>query len=195
VRRWLVPLAALAAVAAILTGARALAGDKPSGETRAVGDQAGGSGPAYWCGSVDQRTDGGAAAAECDRIAVDTGRRSAVSTSQRQAAMSAAQSVMRVVSGIPFALDCDPQCTGRTATPLPRRGTNDPGAVQAALRRAGYRDAVARLARSDDPAPAGTTVYAVPVPGGCVVGYQRGIAGAGNLTITGRLPGGHCLTP
>jgi hypothetical protein len=63
-----------------------------------------------------------------------------------------------------------------------------------ALRRAGFTDSVARVARTDDPAPPGIVVYAVGDGPACIVGYTDGTSTLGRY-IAGRRPDGTCLAP
>jgi hypothetical protein len=79
-----------------------------------------------------------------------------------------------------------------------RNGTEKPGplevdAVRRALAYVGYPDAVVRLARPDDPAPAGGIVYAVPVRDACIVGYLATLKGPYSGGAAGRYPDGTCL--
>ncbi|WP_143448689.1 hypothetical protein [Kineosporia sp. A_224] len=70
-----------------------------------------------------------------------------------------------------------------------------PEDVLVTLRAAGFRQSQARPARTDDPAPAGSLVYAVQVPGGCLVGSLAvGDAGRDDgPTVVGTLPDRSCL--
>jgi hypothetical protein len=68
------------------------------------------------------------------------------------------------------------------------------GALQAALRVAGYRDTVVRLARPDDTmAVPGSVVYAVGDGPFCLLGYRIASTGTVSEHVDGRLPDGRCL--
>lgn len=77
--------------------------------------------------------------------------------------------------------------------PPPARTSED---VLVTLRAAGSRQSQARTARTDDPAPAGSLVYAVQVPGGCLVGYLTagGTGRDDGPTVVGTLPDRSCLS-
>jgi hypothetical protein len=63
--------------------------------------------------------------------------------------------------------------------------------VRQALTGAGYRDALVRVARPDDPAPRGSVLVAVPAGAACVVIHHNGYP---HRTVAGRLPDGSCLS-
>ena len=65
--------------------------------------------------------------------------------------------------------------------------------VRTALGKAGHRTAVIRTARSDDPAPVGSVLVAVPTGRECILLFAEG--GASRSWVAGRLPGGRCLDP
>jgi hypothetical protein len=65
--------------------------------------------------------------------------------------------------------------------------------VRQRLLRAGYRQVVARPARSYDPAPLGSVVHAVPIGTACLIGYQFTWDHVDADTAMGTLPGGGCL--
>ncbi|WP_250002115.1 hypothetical protein [Actinoplanes sp. M2I2] len=66
--------------------------------------------------------------------------------------------------------------------------------IRRVLRDEGFPDAVVRLARPDDPAPAGAVMYAVTLPGDiCIVADVELGNGARPADITGTLPSGRCL--
>jgi hypothetical protein len=70
--------------------------------------------------------------------------------------------------------------------------------ARASLARVGFPDAVVRIARPDDPAPAGSLLYAVRVESACVVGHIEGIPRGypspdGRQDVLGLLPGGRCV--
>jgi hypothetical protein len=66
--------------------------------------------------------------------------------------------------------------------------------IVSVLRQAGFGSAVVRLAGDQDPAPAGTVIYAIEAGPGCVVGHQRGVGARGSWQVVGRLPDGGCLS-
>ncbi|MBI4939354.1 MAG: hypothetical protein HY830_01240 [Actinobacteria bacterium] len=71
-----------------------------------------------------------------------------------------------------------------------------PDGVLVTLRAAGFRQSQARPARAGDPAPAGSLVYAVQVPGGCLVGSLTvdGTGADDGPAVVGTLPDRSCLT-
>jgi len=81
------------------------------------------------------------------------------------------------------------------ACDAPRSTTEaDVATVRAALTRSGYPDAVVRLERPGDPAPDGSVVYAVRLPGDrCVVAYAAPGLVPGGTGLSGLLPSGECL--
>jgi hypothetical protein len=69
----------------------------------------------------------------------------------------------------------------------------DVDAVARSLDESGFPGAVVRLARSDDPAPHGSIIYAVPVEDVCVVGHLETLRGGGGSVLLGKLGDGTCL--
>jgi hypothetical protein len=63
-----------------------------------------------------------------------------------------------------------------------------------ALRQAGYRDAVVRVARADDIAVHGSIVYAAGDGPFCVIGYRAVATGGTGERVDGRLSDGRCIT-
>jgi hypothetical protein len=113
----------------------------------------------------------------------------------REAAATAKASLERAVAG--HALEQCNRVRGDTC----RRHLAEESAdvtveeVVQALRTAGLTGAEVRAAAPGDPAPAGRVVYAVPVAGSCVIGYQKTRQGAEFTFVAGRRPDGRCLRP
>ncbi|KJK40110.1 hypothetical protein UK23_40570 [Lentzea aerocolonigenes] len=84
-------------------------------------------------------------------------------------------------------------CT-RSTTKHPPTST-EAEATHQSLIREGFPDSAVRIARSDDPAPAGSLLYAVQVGAEtCIVGHVIELpGGGGGGFIGGLLPGGRCL--
>jgi hypothetical protein len=87
---------------------------------------------------------------------------------------------------------CDPEvgfCMGR-----PPATDEDVALVRQVLRDEGFPNAIVRLARPEDPAPAGAIMYAVALPGGiCIVSDVEPGNGPLPRDISGTLPDGQCL--
>lgn len=131
------------------------------------------------------------AEAVCSRMAADIGRRRRLTPAELSAAEAAGRRASAALGDLAAAdqtTSCDQQaCSVRGGAPRPA----DVPAAEAALARAGFPGAMVRLARADDPAPAGSLLYGVPAGGGCVLGWQNG--DGGSETYGGPLPGGGCL--
>jgi hypothetical protein len=90
--------------------------------------------------------------------------------------------------GSPTARTCDPSDKPHPPT------TADVETARSALVRLGYPGIVVRIARPDDPAPAGALIYAARVGPVCVVGHRETVPGGpGQHTVMGLLPGDRCL--
>jgi hypothetical protein len=63
------------------------------------------------------------------------------------------------------------------------------------LAAAGFDDVTVRMARPDDPAPAGSVIYAVAVGPACVLLDQTEPGPPGDEQIVGKRPDGNCLAP
>ena len=172
--RWSIAWFAFAAVFA-LTGATALVlphvapvfGAGKEGVTAA----AAGSRGAVAC--VVDRGDPG----YCLRFARDVARRAPLTADERRLGEPEARQLDAVV---------------RRAYPSPGEAPAD--ALRAALAGAGYTGSVVRVARPDDPAPAGSVLFAVPIGAGCVVGHTDAGRGTATSALVGQLPGGTCLS-
>ncbi len=126
----------------------------------------------------------------CHRIAEDTFRRARLTDGQRRAGERHRDAVRRA---IPV----------RTDTECPAVSPSEPcglvyvvpraDRVERALVAAGYAGTIARVARPDDPAPAGAVLYAVPVETACLLAYLLPSDGYGEVRVEGRLPDGTCL--
>lgn len=134
----------------------------------------------------------------CDRYGMDFAQRARITQAQR----AEADEVHRqLTSALPRVEPGKPTCIAVRATD---RAVQNPPCVIAfvppsaeqvrrAVIAAGYKDAVVRTARSDDPAPAGSVLVAVEVGPACVLAYTHRITSQG--TVAGRLPSGRCLGP
>jgi hypothetical protein len=133
----------------------------------------------------------------CGRLAKDYFARRRLSPEQQAALADEARQVQNaiVVPHHPYTTCMsgpDAPCAYRNPAPT----ALDVVSVRAALTAAGYSPVVARLARPDDPAPAGALIYAVPVPPGCLVGYISGGGSfSGGAIPIGTYPDGTCLHP
>jgi hypothetical protein len=83
------------------------------------------------------------------------------------------------------------QCAGISPGPQPTQAHVD--ALHKTLVDAGFGGAIIRLARTDDPAPKNTIIYAVPVGEACVIGYMQGLGNGGGHQVLAPLPDGRCL--
>jgi len=127
------------------------------------------------------------AAQDCERRAKDFAARARLSESDRAAARSRLPDARAAIESV--------KCTedGCQRGEIQPQGGPAPDPVQLELARralvaAGFEDVTVRQARPDDPAPAGTTVYAAAVGPACIV-----LVEGGSEQILGRLPDGHCL--
>jgi hypothetical protein len=129
----------------------------------------------------------------CDKSAADQAKRQPATDAQRAEAQSVMNDIDRVVRRVGRCLTSDGNpCAGGAAT---RPATDaDAEAAGQALSNAGLRSTV-RVARPDDPAPAGSLFYAIELPSGaCVVGHVSELpGGAGGTVVTGTLPDGRCI--
>ncbi|SMD19617.1 hypothetical protein [Kibdelosporangium aridum] len=129
----------------------------------------------------------------CERQAKDHARRTQLTPQQRA---EIADKSVEVRSLIPPLPSREPTCPTPGGPCRMNTGPVDAEYVAkawSAVFRAGYEDAVIRLARADDPAPAETMVYGISVGPGCVIGYVSTSGGSSN--VAGVLPEGGCLTP
>lgn len=130
----------------------------------------------------------------CERVAENVLRRRTPSPDQRAAAERAHQDVRRAISS---GSSCSPSATApctRSTTKHPPTGA-EAEATRQNLVREGFPNSAVRIARSDDPAPAGSLLYAVQVgTDTCIVGHIVELpGGGGGGFIGGVLPNGHCL--
>lgn len=121
----------------------------PAAAARVAGDR----GPAAGCAAGDTPVPAGDLPF-CERVAADRLSRGPVDPG-RAAGLRRDRARVAALLAPPYG-------------PPPERTSED---VLVTLRAAGFRQSQARTARTDDPAPAGSLVYAVQVPGGCLVGY------------------------
>jgi hypothetical protein len=131
---------------------------------------------------------------ECQRRARDFAARTPLSAADRAAARERLPDARAAIDSVACANG------GCQQTEIQPRGGPAADPVQLemsrrALAAAGFEDVTVRPARADDPAPAGTTVYAAGVGPACIVIARRAPNTAGTEQILGRLPDGHCLTP
>ena len=125
------------------------------------------------------------AAQDCERRAKDFATRARITESDRAAARARLPDARAAIDSV--------KCTedGCQRGEIQPRGGPDPVQLELARRAlvaAGFDDVTVRQARPDDPAPAGTTVYAAAVGPACLV-----LVSNGSEQILGRLPDGHCL--
>ncbi|RSM90594.1 hypothetical protein DMH04_03785 [Kibdelosporangium aridum] len=129
----------------------------------------------------------------CERMAMDYMRRTQLTAQQRAEIADKSAEVRSLLPPLPSRA---PTCPTPGGPCRMNAGPIDAEYVAKAwstVFRAGYEDAVIRLARADDPAPPGTMVYGIPVGSGCVVGYRSDSGDSGN--VAGVLPEGGCLAP
>ena len=122
---------------------------------------------------------------ECDRLMREMSRRSAPNESNRAAAQRWADTIERDLATRQLER-CLPPCTGTDFLP----SVNE---VRAWLMDAGHDEAVVRPATADDPAPAGSIVYAVGVGPDCIVGHLAAGGTTSRAYVLGTLPSGTCL--
>lgn len=144
-------------------------------------------GPGFTCTVAGPSSDPG----YCTRAAEHSLRRRVLTPEQAKAAEARYPSVQRAMSSRPC-------ISTRTFTCAPDRRlpqASDAAARLRALNEAGFVNSTVRIARSDDPAPAGSLLYAVPVTDeSCLVGYVLEVpGGGGGSTIGGVLPNGRCV--
>jgi hypothetical protein len=127
------------------------------------------------------------AAQDCERRAKDFATRARLSESDRAAARARLADARAAIDSA--------KCTeeGCQRGEVQPRGGPAPNPVQLELARralvdAGFDDVTVRQARPDDPAPAGTVIYAAAVGPACIV-----LVSNGSEQILGKLPDGHCL--
>jgi hypothetical protein len=124
---------------------------------------------------------------DCERRAKDFAARARLTESDRAAARARLPEAREAIDSV--------KCTedGCQRAEIQPRGGPAPDPVQLELARralvaAGFEDVTVRQARPDDPAPAGTTIYAAAVGPACIV-----LVEGGSEQILGKLPDGHCL--
>ena len=129
----------------------------------------------------------------CHRVEIDdkhcgrlTKNRSVPGAHERESARRVADEIERDLTMRRLGR-CSPQCSSG-AVPLP--GADE---IRSWLFEAGHEGAVVRIATVEDPAPAGSIVYAVRVGSACVVGHQHDGEAAARSYVLGTLPGGGCL--
>lgn len=130
----------------------------------------------------------------CERVAENVLRRRMPPPDQRAAAEQAHQDVRRAIS-------IGSSCLPTTTVPCTRSSAKHPPtsteaeATRQSLIREGFPNSAVRIARSDDPAPAGSLLYAVQVgTDTCIVGHLIELpGGGGGGFIGGVLPDGRCL--
>ncbi len=125
----------------------------------------------------------------CRRAADDMIRRTPLTDAQRADADRASEQVLAVLPDGARGSRCSTDRPGA----LCRLEVSPPSSseVRQALTAAGYRDALVRVARPDDPAPRGSVLVAVPAGAACVVIHHNGYP---HRTVAGRLPDGSCLS-
>jgi hypothetical protein len=140
-------------------------------------------------------TDQAAAEDYCRRRALDAVSRAPLAPPDRAAAQ-ARQNELELV--LFQAMWCDradprscnpPQDRARLTFPAPL----DLVRMADALRAAGFTNVAVRLARPDDPVPAGTIVYAAGVGPACIVGWVYADRGQAGSTVEGQRSDGFCL--
>ncbi|GLY70779.1 hypothetical protein [Amycolatopsis taiwanensis] len=191
-RRWLLPLivavAVIVAVGTLLTirlqftSGEDAAATMPTTAGRAVAR-------GYACGGDRSDPDLGNM---CERQVRDYARRSELTTQQQAEITGATARLQSWFPQLPQQLKCDVG-TGRCQVQFDPIDETYVAAARSAVARAGYPNAVMRLARPDDPAPTGSLVYGIPVGSGCTVGYLN--SGGATYHVVGPLPEGTCLTP
>ncbi len=119
----------------------------------------------------------------CDRLAREWAGRSSMTRDDSVTAQHSAEAIERHLVTRRLA-----GCTASCANTLPSAGE-----IRAWLVDAGHDNAVARIATEDDPAPAGSIVYAVRIGSACVVGHLSTSGSTARALVLGRLPNGDCL--
>lgn len=127
--------------------------------------------------------------AYCERIATDSVARTWLTAAEREAAQRRSESIRGVLVR-QRRTECDPTSLACHFVYL----AASPDEVTRALVRAGFPDAIVRIARADDPGPAGRVLYAAPAGPACLLGYFSGSAGE-MLRVEGRRADGTCLQP
>lgn len=128
----------------------------------------------------------------CERRANDHARRKPLTPQQQAEISGTAQQIQAILPPVP---QREQACVTGSLPCQVKIGPIDAdyvAAAWAALFRAGYKDAVVRLAHVDDPAPQDSMVYGVPVGPGCVVGYVS--TRSSSHSPAGLLSEGGCLT-
>ena len=142
----------------------------------------------------------------CDRYVRDLSQRAELTQAQRDALDADRRRVEYALSRLDSCAWPSPSdvaacarsrlADGPASSPRPaseQLGPADVEAVQAALRDAGFNDALVRLARSEDPATDGSIFLAVPLKDACLLGYLDSLRAGGNRYLAGRLPNGRCV--
>jgi hypothetical protein len=140
----------------------------------------------------------------CRRLASDIARRGPLTDREREVGQQTAVAIRRALARQPTADagHCE-QIPPTGTVPPPCRWIPEPPTAQdvqqvrQALLAAGFTDMTVRLATADDPAPAGTLLYAVRAGNACVIEYDldRSAPRGLGLSVVGRLPDGSCLSP
>jgi hypothetical protein len=167
----------------------ALVAGEPAPESRSAAPAPTPSPTVHVCGA-----DGGPTVdnQECQRRAKDFAARKALTEADRDAAAARLPDARAAIDSVACANGgCD-------HSEIQPRGGPAPDPVQLELSRralaaAGFEDVTVRQARPDDPAPAGTVVYAAGIGPACIFIVRRTPNSAGTEQILGRLPDGHCL--
>lgn len=186
----------LAAVAVIAVGVTiaVLSGRSDTGSASTVVSTSTSAPRYYACISVNNYGDD-----SCLRQAKDFAKRTPLSADQRTQGEAAAREVERAVGAASLHehetnVTC-PTGGGPCSIPMPTAARpGDVDLVRTALDQAGMTGAVVRIAGTDDPAPRGSLMYAVPAGPACVLGYTLGLRGGGSHSVAGRLSDGTCLS-
>jgi hypothetical protein len=128
----------------------------------------------------------------CSRLATGLSRRAALDDEQRRTAEPAKTAIEQLVAGSGQDSCRDPSVSCLAAT----EHADAPPAVddvQQRLIAAGWPRAVVRIARSDDPAPRGSLIFAVPAGPVCVLGHLRSRWLVDSSMVVGTLADGSCL--
>ncbi len=145
----------------------------------------------------------------CPRLVRDLSLRDTLTEADRAKAARRLEgvrtAVFRAELAVPESATCPPATVPppgpcmlvRNVDPIPYAD-----AIRRALSEAGFADAIVRVARTDDPAPAGGVVYAVPLDlrgsdSGtvCVLGHSNGNRSGGmGPMLVGTRPGGICMS-
>lgn len=130
----------------------------------------------------------------CERVTENVLRRRPPSPEQRTAAEQAHNEVRRAISrGTSCLPTAVASCSRSTAKHPPTDA--DAESARQSLSREGFPGSAARIARSNDPAPVGSLLYAAQIGAeACIVGHIIELpGGAGGGFIGGLLPNGSCL--